>query len=67
MCGEDLEQEAVSKNEKKESGKKKSKIWVKLLAITGVILLALVLVGAVLHFMGLDKQVLHSMKFWRKE
>lgn len=45
--------------------KKKSKAWKKVLAIAGVVVLAVVLVGAVLHFMGLGKQVLHSLKFWR--
>ncbi len=45
--------------------KKKSKGWKKVLAIAGVVVLAVVLVGAVLHFMGLGKQVLHTLKFWR--
>ena len=45
--------------------KKKFKAWKKVLAIAGVVVLAIVLVGAILHFMGLGKQVLHSLKFWR--
>ncbi len=45
--------------------KKKSKAWKKVLAIAGIVVLAVVLTGAILHFMGLSKQVLHSLKFWR--
>lgn len=45
--------------------KKKSGVWKKVLAITGVVLLAIILAGAILHFMGLGKQVLHTLKFWR--
>ena len=45
--------------------KAKSNTWKKVLAIAGVVVLALVLTGAVLHFMGLSKRVLHTMKFWR--
>lgn len=45
--------------------KKKSKAWKKVLAIAGIVLLAVVLTGVILHFMGLGKQVLHAMKFWR--
>lgn len=56
-CGEALAEPVAEK--------KKSNVWKKVLAITGVVLLAIVLVGAVLHFMGLGKQVLHTLKFWR--
>ncbi len=45
--------------------KKKFRAWKKVLAIAGIVVLAIVLVGAILHFMGLGKQVLHTMKFWR--
>lgn len=45
--------------------KKKINAWKKALAIAGVVVLAIVLVGAILHFMGLGKQVLHTLKFWR--
>lgn len=45
--------------------KKKSKAWKKVLAVAGVVVLAVVLTGAILHFMGLGKQVLHGLKFWR--
>lgn len=45
--------------------KDKSKAWKKALAIAGVVLLAIVLVGAILHFMGYGKYVVHYMKFWR--
>lgn len=45
--------------------KKKSKVWKKVLAVAGVVVLAVVLVGAILHFMGLGKQVVHNLQFWR--
>ena len=45
--------------------KKKSKVWKKVLAIVGVVVLAVVLAGAILHFMGKLDGVLHTMKFWR--
>ena len=79
ICGKELEEpaEEVKQEEAVEIAeettveetpvkeKKKFKAWKKVLAIAGVVVLAIVLVGAILHFMGLGKQVLHSLKFWR--
>ena len=48
-----------------EEPKKKAKGWKIALAIAGVAVLAIVLVGAVLHFMGLGGKVMHNLKFWR--
>lgn len=45
--------------------KAKSKTWIKVLAIVGIAVLALVLTGAILNFMGLGKRVWHGMQFWR--
>lgn len=45
--------------------KKKNKAWKIVLAVTAVVLLAVILAGAILYFMGFGKQVLHSLKFWR--
>ena len=57
ICGKELEASVVEK--------KKSNAWKKVLAIAGVAVLAIVLVGAILHFMGLGKQVVHNLQFWR--
>jgi len=45
---------------------KKAKTWKIVAAVFGVVVLAVLLVGAILHFMGLGKTVLHNLKFWRE-
>ena len=45
--------------------KKKGRGWKIALAVVGAVVLAVVLVGAVLHFMGLGGKVVHNLKFWR--
>ena len=79
ICGKELETpveetaqeevaevvEEVTAEEAPVVEKKKSNAWKKVLAIAGVVVLAIVLVGAILHFMGLGKQVVHNLQFWR--
>ncbi len=79
ICGKELETpveetaqeevaevvEEVTAEEVPVVEKKKSNAWKKVLAIAGVAVLAIVLVGAILHFMGLGKQVVHNLQFWR--
>ena len=79
ICGKELEApveetaqeevaevvEEVTAEEAPVVEKKKSNAWKKVLAIAGVAVLAIVLVGAILHFMGLGKQVVHNLQFWR--
>ena len=48
-----------------EEKKEKPSAWKKVLAVAGIALLAVVLVGAILYFMGYGKQVMHTLKFWR--
>lgn len=48
-----------------EEPKKRGKGLKITLAIVGAVVLAVILVGAVLHFMGLGGKVMHNLKFWR--
>lgn len=52
-------------DEKPVAEKKKSKALKIALAVAGVVLLAVILAGAILYFMGYGKEVLHNLKFWR--
>lgn len=72
FCGVELEKgatvcpacgEALNAPVKKK--KVDSRVWKKVLAIVGIVALGLVLTGAILNFMGLGKNVWHTMKFWR--
>lgn len=58
-CGKEVSEEV------KAPVKKKNKAWKVALAITGVVVLAIVLAGAILYFMGYADEVLHHLKFWR--
>ena len=62
---EEIQQEAVELEEAPVEKKAKSNTWKKVLAIVGIAVLALVLTGAILNFMGLGKRVWHGMQFWR--
>ena len=60
-----VEDDEISAEETPVVEKKKSVVWKKVGAIASVVLLAIVLTGAILHFMGLGTKVLHTLKFWR--
>ncbi len=53
------ETEAVSEEPKKKKG------WKIALAVAGIAVLAVVLVGAIMYFMGFGKSLMHNLKFWR--
>ena len=64
--GGDNETEETSVKEKKNPfAWLKSRVFKKTMAIIGVVLLALVLAGAIINFMGYGKILWHNMKFWR--
>lgn len=65
---EEIEEETLPEEETEalpEEPKKKAKGWKIGLAVTGIVMLAVVLVGAVMYFMGVGEKVFHSLKFWR--
>lgn len=62
ILDEEYEEEELPVEEEKKPMSKGVK---KAFAIVGIVLLAIVLVGAILHFMGYGKQVVHTLKFWR--
>lgn len=66
-AAEEVAEEVEAVQEKEVAPKKSlSKGWKIALAISSVVLLAVILTGAILHFMGLGGKVLHNLKFWRE-
>ena len=67
---EEPEFEALFQKPKKPKKPKKTKKklgrgWKIALAVTGVVVLAVILAGAILYFMGYGKEIAHNLKFWR--
>ena len=60
-----LEEEILVKEKKNPFAWMKSQVFKKTISIIGVTVLALLLAGAILNFMGYGKTLWHNMQFWR--